>query len=51
VQLFGQRHEIAELAQLHTRRQVRVRSIPVLLATARWIAGRGITAIGSDESA
>ena len=48
VQLLGQRHEIAELAQLHTRRQVRVRSIPVLLATARWIAGRGITAIGSD---
>ena len=51
MQLLGQRHEIAELAQFHTRRQVRVRSIPVLLATARWIAGRGITAMGSDESA
>jgi hypothetical protein len=29
-----QRHEVAKLAQFHTRRQVRVLFIPVLLATA-----------------
>jgi hypothetical protein len=30
MQLLGQRHEVAKLAQLHTRRQVRVRPILVL---------------------
>ena len=38
MQLLGQRHEVAELTQLHARRQVRIRYIPVLPGSCLWIA-------------